>query len=149
MCSLVCGWMYLWLAFCVCRLHVSANVCKLAWKCGGPVPVSCVASARGRGVEVCTFFQFFAISQFSAIFLQLLLTCPPCVRACWYPDIAEQWSMYTRCNGIDINGPSALHQWLQSCAFSPFQERVLFLITQPTFGGDVERSLFQAAAQFG
>ena len=52
---------------------------------------------------------------------------------------AEQWSMCTRGNAIDMNDPSALHQWWQSRAPSLSQERVLFLIPQPTSGGDVER----------
>ena len=59
------------------------------------------------------------------------------------PDIAEQWIMYTRCNAIDINSPTALQQWWQSRDPSPFQERVLFLITQPTSGRDVERFFSQ------
>ena len=29
-------------------------------------------------------------------------------------DIAEQWSLYIRCNAIDINGPTALQEWWQS-----------------------------------
>jgi hypothetical protein len=59
------------------------------------------------------------------------------------PDIAEQWSLYIRCNAIDINGPTALQEWWQSRDASPFQERVLFWITQPTSGGDVERLFSQ------
>ena len=59
------------------------------------------------------------------------------------PEIAEQWSLYIRCNVVDINGPTALQEWWQSRAPSPFQERVLFLITQPTSGGDVERFFSQ------
>ena len=59
------------------------------------------------------------------------------------PDIAEQWSLYIRCNAVDINGRTALQEWWQSRAPSPFQERVLFLITQPTSGGDVERFFSQ------
>ena len=50
------------------------------------------------------------------------------------PEIAEQWSLYIRCNVVDINGPTALQEWWQSRAPSPFQEGVLFLITQPTSG---------------
>ena len=53
-------------------------------------------------------------------------------------DIAEQWSLYIRCNAIDMNGRTALQEWWQSRAPSPFQERVLFLITRPTFRGEVE-----------
>ena len=59
------------------------------------------------------------------------------------PEIAEQWSLYIRCNAVDINGLTALQEWWQSCAPSPFQKRVLFLITQPTSGGDVERIFSQ------
>ena len=59
------------------------------------------------------------------------------------PEIAEHWSLYIRCNVVDINGPTALQEWWQSRAPSPFQERVLFLITQPTSGGDVERFFSQ------
>ena len=59
------------------------------------------------------------------------------------PEIAEQWSLYIRCNAVDINGPTALQEWWQSRAPSLFQERVLFLITQPTSGGDVERFFSQ------
>ena len=58
-------------------------------------------------------------------------------------EIAEHWSLYIRCNVVDINGPTALQEWWQSRAPSPFQERVLFLITQPTSGGDVERFFSQ------
>ena len=47
------------------------------------------------------------------------------------PDIAEQWSLYIRCNAVDTNGHTALQEWWQSCAPSPFQERVLFWITPP------------------
>ena len=57
--------------------------------------------------------------------------------------LVEQWSLYIRCNAVDINGPTALQEWWQSRAPSPFQERVLFLITQPTSGGDVERFFSQ------
>ena len=53
-------------------------------------------------------------------------------------EIAEQWSLYIRCNVVNINWPTALQKWWQSRASSPFQERVLFSITQPTSGGDVE-----------
>ena len=59
------------------------------------------------------------------------------------PNIAEQWSLYIRCNAGDINGRTALQEWWQSRTPSPFQERVLFLITQPTSGGDVERFFSQ------
>ena len=59
------------------------------------------------------------------------------------PDIAEQWSLYIYCNAVDINCHTALQEWWQSRAPSRFQERVLFLITQPTSGGDVERFFSQ------
>ena len=26
-------------------------------------------------------------------------------------EIAEQWSLYIRCNAVDINGPTALQEW--------------------------------------
>ena len=49
-------------------------------------------------------------------------------------------------DAVDINGHTALQEWWQSRASSPFQERVLFLITQPTSGGDVERFFSQFGA---
>ena len=52
--------------------------------------------------------------------------------------ISHQWSPYILCNAIDINGPTALQEWWQLRAPSPFQERVLFSMTRPTSVGDVE-----------
>ena len=80
-------------------------------------------------------------------FAFLVFFMPACLHVCMcmsdVPEIAEQWSLYIRCNVVDINGPTALLEWWQSRAPSPFQERVLFLITQPTSGGDVERFFSQ------
>ena len=89
------------------------------------------------------YLRFFGLFTFAF----LVFFMPACLHVCMcmsdVPEIAEQCSLYIRCNVVDINGPTALQEWWQSRAPSPFQERVLFLITQPTSGGDVERFFSQ------
>ena len=108
--------------------------------------------SRGGGELRSAIFRNFPqfSRNFSAIFLTSRFSdCPPTLVQnnenffFTMPEIAEQWSLYIRCNAVDINGPTALQEWWQSRAPSPFQERVLFLITQPTSGGDVERFFSQ------
>ena len=128
--------------------------------CGGEHPALEQEECGGIGVR--NFPQFSAISQFSASFRNLLQfsTLFPQMLLAWHlvclllydmphsmgqypllclgevPNVAEQWSMYTRYNAIDINFQAVM---AMACPFTfPTEKRVLFLIAQPTFGGDAE-----------
>ena len=100
-----------------CVRH-SRICCGITKRQNGPLYQSnlLIALYRGGGLRSTIFRNFPQFIAISRNFSAILLLCPSYVLAGDFshvPDMAEQWSLYIRCNAVDINGHTALQEWWQ------------------------------------